>query len=57
MFNSMGKCRLYKGEKRMVKQFEDGKVYVLKGSKKPYEEIIEAAFYKSKMIPGRLKKT
>lgn len=41
----------------MVKQFEDGKVYVLKGSKKPYEEIIEAAVYKAKMMPDRLKKT
>lgn len=38
----------------MVKQFEDGKVYVLKGSKKPYEEIIEAAAYKSKNDAGQI---
>lgn len=36
------------------KQFEDGKVYVLKGSKKPYEEIIEAAVYKSKNDAGQI---
>lgn len=40
----------------MVKQFEDGKVYVLKGSKKPYEEIIEAAVYKSKNDAGQIEK-
>lgn len=39
----------------MVKQFEDGKVYVMKGSKKPYEEIIEAAYYKSKNDAGQIK--
>lgn len=38
----------------MVKQFEDGKVYVMKGSKKPYEEIIEAGFYKSKNDAGQI---
>lgn len=38
----------------MVKQFEDGKVYVLKGSKKPYEEIIEAAVYKTKNDAGQI---
>lgn len=31
----------------MVEKFEDGKVYVRKGSTKPYEEIIEAAIYKT----------
>lgn len=40
----------------MVKQFEDGKIYVLKGSKKPYEEIIEAAAYKSKNDAGQIEK-
>lgn len=38
----------------MVKQFEDGKLYVLKGSKKPYEEIIEAAVYKTKNDAGQI---
>lgn len=38
----------------MVKQFEDGKVYVLKGSKKPYEEIIEAAVYKTQNDAGQI---
>lgn len=38
----------------MVKQFEDGKVYVIKGSKKPYEEIIEAAVYKTKNDAGQI---
>lgn len=38
----------------MVKQFEDGKIYVLKGSKKPYEEIIEAAVYKTKNDAGQI---
>lgn len=36
----------------MVKQFEEGKIYILKGRKKPYEEIIEAAVYKSKNNAG-----
>lgn len=38
----------------MVKQFEEGKIYVLKGCKKPYEEIIEAAVYKSKNDAGQI---
>ncbi len=40
----------------MVEKFEDGKVYVRKGSKKPYEEIIEAAVYKSKNDAGQIEK-
>lgn len=38
----------------MVKQFENGKIYVRKGSKKPYQEIIEAAIYKSKNDAGQI---
>lgn len=38
----------------MVKQFEEGKIYVLKGCKKPYEEIIEAAVYESKNNTGQI---
>lgn len=38
----------------MVKQFEDGKVYVQKGSRKPYEQIVEAAVYKSKNDAGQI---
>lgn len=38
----------------MVEKFEDGKLYVRKGSKKPYEEIIEAAVYKSKNDVGQI---
>lgn len=38
----------------MIKKFEDGKIYVPKGSKKPYEQLIEAAVYKSKNDAGEI---
>lgn len=38
----------------MVEKFKSGKVYVLKGSEKPYEEIVEAAIYKSKNDEGKI---
>jgi len=48
---------LSKGEKTMVKKFEDGKLYVRKGSKEPYEVIIEAAVYRSKNDAGQIEET
>lgn len=38
----------------MVEKFKSGKVYVLKGSEKPYEEIVEAKIYKSKNDEGKI---
>ena len=35
-------------------QFENGKIYVLKGCIKPYGEIFEAAIYKSKNDAGKI---
>lgn len=38
----------------MEEKFKSGKIYVLKGSEKPYEEIVEAAIYKSKNDEGKI---
>lgn len=38
----------------MVEQFEEGKIYVLKGCRRPYEEIVEAAIYRGKNDAGQI---
>lgn len=40
----------------MVKQFQKGKIYVRKGSKQPYDEIIEAGVFNNKENNGQITK-